>query len=163
MQFQLASRRTWQFVLTPLSYLTVLLARSTPSIGRLPADPGYDYIISGSQQGLRALLLGDPYFHLGARFIALVVSWFPLAHQVLTLSVLVHFVCTGCAVIIAAIVTCESQHKWLGYFSGLLLVAAPHASESALGNVGNLKWPMITALIVVCCSPTSIQRHPTLI
>ena len=163
MQFELASRRTWQFILAPLSYLAILLARSTPSIGRLPADPGYDYILGGSEQGLRALVLGDPYFHFVARLIALVVSWFPLAHQVLTLSILVHFVWTACAVIITAVVTRESQHKWLGYFSGLLLVTAPHASESALGNVGNLKWPMITALIVACCSPTSIQRHPTLI
>jgi hypothetical protein len=156
-------KRTLLLLLGPLSYLFILLARSSSSMGRLPADPGYDYILAGSERGLGTLLLGDPYFHFGARFIALITSWFPLAYQVLTLSVLVHLVWTGCAVIIAAVVARESQHKWLGYISGFLLITAPHASESALGNVGNLKWPMITALIVACCSPTSIQRHPTLI
>lgn len=150
-------------VVLPLSYLLTLIARSSSSMGRLPADPGYDYILAGAERGLGALALGDPYFHFGARFVALITSWFPLAYQVLTLSILVHLVWTGCAVLIAAVVTHESQQKWLGIVSGFLLVTAPHASESALGNVGNLKWPMITALIAACCSPTSIQRHPTLI
>lgn len=150
-------------VVLPLSYLVILTARSSSSMGRLPADPGYDYILAGSERGLGALALGDPYFHFGARFVALITSWFPLAYQVLTLSILVHLVWTGCAAIIAAVVTHESQQKWLGIVSGFLLVTAPHASESALGNVGNLKWPMISALIVACSSPTFIQRHPTLI
>jgi len=156
-------KRTLLLLLVPLSYLLILIARSSSSMGRLPADPGYDYILAGSERGLGALVLGDPYFHFGARFVGLITSWFPLAYQVLTLSVLVHLVWTGCAVIIAAVVTRESQQKWLGYFSGFLLITAPHASESALGNVGNVKWSMITALVVACCSPTSIHRHPTLI
>lgn len=150
-------------VVLPLSYLLTLIARSSSSMGRLPADPGYDYILAGAERGLGALALGDPYFHFGARFVALITSWFPLAYQVLTLSILVHLVWTGCAVLIAAVVTHESQQKWLGIVSGFLLVTAPHASESALGNVGNVKWPLITALVAACCSPTSIQRHPTLI
>lgn len=156
-------KRTAFAILAPLSYLAILIARSFSSMGRLPADPGYDYVLDGSEQGWGALTLGDPYFHFGARFIALIVSWFPLASQVVALSVFVHLVWSGCALIIAYIVTHESQQKWLGYLSGLLIVTAPHASESGLGNVGNVKWPIIAALITACCSPTSLSRHPALL
>ena len=144
-----------------LGYFSLLVSRSLHSMGRLPADPGYGYVLEGSERGLQALLLGDPYFHLAARFLAFVTSWFPLAQQVLALSILVHIVWAGCAVIIAAVVSLESQSRLLGYLSGFLLVSAPHASESALGNVGNVKWPLIAALLVVCCSPSAVARRPT--
>lgn len=160
---QAINRRTPIAVLVPLSYFLVLMARSYTSLNRLPADPGYDYILDGSELGLRALALGDPYFHFGARFIALVVSWFPLESQAVVLSTAVHLVWSGCAVLIAAIVTRESRQKWLGFIAGLLLVAVPHASESALGNVGNVKWPIIAALLVACSSPAALARHPVLL
>ena len=129
-------------------------------MGRLPADPGYGYVLEGSERGLQALLFGDPYFHLAARFLAFVTSWFPLAQQVLALSILVHIFWAGCAVVIAAVVSLESHSRLLGYLSGLLLVSAPHASESVLGNVGNVKWPLIAALLIVCCSPHQLLVVP---
>ena len=96
-------------------------------MGRLPADPGYDYVLDGSEQGLSVLTLGDPYFHVGARLLALVTSWFPLAYQAVVLSVLVHVVWSICAVVIANVITTETRKQWLGYLAGCFLVAAPHA------------------------------------
>lgn len=151
----------WLGIAAFFGYFLLLVSRSLHSIGRLPADPGYGYILEGSERGLQALLFGDPYFHLAARFLAFVASWFPLAQQVLALSILVHIVWAGCAVVIAAVVSLESRSGLLGYLSGLLLVSAPHASESVLGNVGNVKWPLIAALLAVCCSPSSVARRPT--
>jgi hypothetical protein len=149
--------------LAPVSYFAILLARSYESVERLPADPGYDYILDGSEHGLRALMHGDPYFHFMSRLLALVTSWFPLANQVIVLSLLVHGLWTGCAMIIASVITKESGQKLLGYLAGLVLITAPHASESGLGNVGNVKWPMIAALLTVCCSHEMIARYPMLI
>jgi hypothetical protein len=146
--------------LVPLSYFLILVTRSYPSMGRLPADPGYDYVLNGSEQGLSALTLGDPYFHVGARLLALVTSWFPLAYQAVVLSVLVHVVWSICAVVIANVIATETRKRWLGYLAGCFLIAAPHASESGLGNVGNVKWPLLAALLVVSGSRTSIQTFP---
>jgi hypothetical protein len=146
--------------LVPLSYFLILATRSYPSVGRLPADPGYDYVLDGSEQGLSALTLGDPYFHVGARLLALVTSWFPLAYQAVVLSILVHIVWSICAVVIANVITMETRKRWLGYLAGCFLVAAPHASESGLGNVGNVKWPLLAALLVVSGSRSSIQTFP---
>ncbi|NBY56816.1 MAG: hypothetical protein EBQ57_00470, partial [Actinobacteria bacterium] len=126
--------------------------RSTQSIGRLPADPGYGYVSEALDRGVMALWSGDPYYHVAARAVALIVSWFPLASQAIVMTLIVHMVWSLCSVVIAVTTHRESSQIVVGVVTGLLLALAPHASESGIGNVGNIKWPMLAALVVVCAS-----------
>ena len=132
--------------------IAILFMRSLNAFNRLPADPGYDYIFQAKLDGLGSLTLGDPYFHLAARTLAWLTSFAPLEWHAAVLSTLVHLVWASCAVGIAYVVSLESVPRWIAGFAGLLLICAPHASESSLGNIGNVKWPLLTAAIVVCSS-----------
>jgi len=141
-----------------LLYLSVLLARTTNSLTRLPSDPGYSYIQDGADEGLPSLLLGDPYLHVAARALAWITSWIPIAAQAVVLATLVHLVWAGCAVAIAHVGWLETRSRVVTLLAGLFLVAAPHASESSLGNIGNVKWPLLTTLLVMCASAATVQR-----
>ena len=141
-----------------ITYLAVLYARTRHSVTRLPSDPGYSYIQDGADAGLESLLSGDPYLHVAARGLAWVTSWFPLTVQAVVLATLVHLVWAGCAVVIARVTWLETHSRVVMLLAGLALVAAPHASESSLGNIGNVKWPLLTAVLVMCASALTVQR-----
>jgi hypothetical protein len=141
------------------AFLFILIVRSRDSMFRLPSDPGYGYVFSASQDGVSAIFYGDPYFHVAARALAWIASWFPLEWQALSLALLVHLVWTICAVVISSALWLETNSRGVGVLAGLLVVTAPHASESSLGNVGNVKWPLIMATVVVCASHQYMRRH----
>ena len=145
-----------------VAYLLILLARSRKSIAYLPSDPGYGYIYAASQDGVSALIQGDPYFHLVARLLAWIDSWFPLTAQAVVLAVMVHLVWTLSAVIIANVLRKETESRVISVLAGLLLVIAPHASESSLGNAGNVKWPLLAASLVLCNSAEFLATRPRL-
>jgi len=101
---------------------------------------------------------GDPYYHVAARAVALVVSWFPLTAQAIVMALLVHLVWSLSAAIIGVVTHRQSGQIIVGIVSGLCLALVPHASESGIGNVGNVKWPLLAALVVTCAS-TKLQPH----
>lgn len=140
------------------SSLLILLGRTRDSLPRLPSDPGYSYITDAAMSGLLSLVEGDPYFHVAARFLAWLTSWFPLSTQALVLASLVHLVWAGCATAIALVVKLESKSTSMAVLAGMLLVTAPHASESSIGNVGNVKWPLLTSLLVICSSDRAVRQ-----
>ena len=158
----LRGSKPWNFgvhlSLVLVSYFIVLVLRTLHSIGRLPADPGYGYILGGATNGISALTVGDPYFHVGARLLALLTSIFPLESQAIALALLVHVVWATCGAIVAFVVRMQYESDWFGYLAGLLLILSPHASESSIGNVGNVKWPLLTALTLIACSSKSSDR-----
>jgi hypothetical protein len=134
------------------TFLTIVLTRSLDAFNKLPADPGYSYVEEASNHGVASLAVGDPYFHIAARTLAWLTSVAPLEWHAAVLSTLVHLVWAGCAVYITYVVSFEPVPKWTAGIAGLLLICAPHASESSLGNVGNVKWPLLTAVLVLCSS-----------
>ena len=154
--------RTSMFWGSAVAYFLILLARSRESIAYLPSDPGYGYIYAASQDGVSALIQGDPYFHLVARLLAWIDSWFPLTAQAVVLAVMVHLVWTLSAVIIANVLWTETGSRVISVLVGLLLVIALHASESSLGNVGNVKWPLLAASLVLCSSAEYLAIRPRL-
>jgi len=141
-------------------FFGVLLARTTDSINRIPADPGYQYIQEAAQQGFRSVFFGDPYFHLVTRLMAWVTTWFPLGWHAITLSLMAHALWAGCALAISVTVERETSSNWTGAISGFLLVSAPHASESIVGSIGSIKWPLLTAAIVTCSSIRTLRVAP---
>jgi hypothetical protein len=138
--------------LAGIAMFGLLLLRSAHSFTRLPADPGYDYILQARRQGFEALAQGDPYFHVAARAIALTTSVFPLFTQAVVLALLVHIIWVISALVITTVVRREYNSTNLAVLCGLALIMVPHASESGIGNVGNVKWPLFAALILTSAS-----------
>lgn len=150
-------KHVWVYVGSFILYLGVLLARNAKSLGRIPADPGYSYIQDGAGQGIRSLLYGDPYYHIAARAVAWVVSWFPLSTHAILLTTLTLFVWANCGLTVLHVVRLETKSLLFGMISGLVLITAPHAAESGF-TVGNLKWPLLGSLLIGSASRRALSR-----
>lgn len=132
--------------------------RSWAVIGRLPSDPGYDYFLEANERGLRSVVGLDPYLHVSARLIAYLVSHVGLENQVLITGLVVNAAWALGACGIAYAVEREVGNSLVGGLSGMALVLCPAASESALTNIGNVKWPL-TALTVVLFSAQKMPKR----
>lgn len=158
-------RRSYAHASEFLFFFAVLIIRSRGALDRIPADPGYDYIYSSATNGIKSLSQGDPYFHLAARLISLLAAQFPIELQALAQSLMAHVIWALCAVGFSRVIFLETSRRFIGTVSGLLLVTAPHAYESSLGNVGNVKWPLTLLLVVICSSShfTTLHQRTTLL
>jgi len=80
-------------------------------------------------------------------------------YQAIVASVLMQFVFVIVAVLIVLIVRLETNQNLLGLIAGLIVVLVPSASESTVGNLGSVKWPLTVALAVLCASDAFAQQH----
>lgn len=144
-----------------LTIFTVLNTRTLHSIMRFPADPGYDYVLSGSTNGVKSWFDLNPYVHFGAHFLSWLASFAPMTTQAFVLATLVHLLWSAIAVVVFVVLHREGFSRFVSILSALTIALCPAASESSLANVGNVKWPLlIFALILV--SSNQLVRYPKL-
>ena len=126
------------------------MLRLRGSILRLPADPGY-YIFQGVRQdSFRNLItLETDYIYFLERFVALIVVAFPIELTALISSLITSLIWVSTAVIVTAITKQTTRSSLLAVGAGLMVVLVPAASESSIGNIGNIKWQVLIALTVV--------------
>ena len=120
------------------------------SIFRLPADPGY-YIFQGVREdSFRNLItLETDYFNFLERLIALTAVVFPIEFIALASSLLTSLIWVSTAITITVIAKQTTRSSLLAFGAGLMVVLVPAASESSIGNIGNIKWQVLIALTVV--------------
>lgn len=131
-------------------YAFLLILRLRGSILRLPADPGY-YIFQGVRQDSihNLITLETDYIYFLERFVALIVVAFPIELTALVSSLITSLIWVSTAVIVTAITKQTTRSSLLGVGAGLMVVLVPAASESSIGNIGNIKWQVLIALTVV--------------
>jgi hypothetical protein len=142
-------QRFWYVVSFGIFYSFLLMLRLRGSIFRLPADPGYS-IFEGVRRGSfsNLLSLDADYFNFLERFVALFVVVFPIEFTALASSLITSLVWISTAVAITAIAKRVTNSSILAIMAGLMVVLVPAASESSIGNIGNIKWQMFIALTV---------------
>lgn len=124
-------------------------------------DPNYDYLYSASINGVKSWFDLDPYVHFGAHLISWLASFATLDFQAIALSLIVNAVWSSIGVGIFFLLRREGMSTFICFLSTLTLALCPAAAESSLGNVGNVKWPMII-LAIVLTSSKQIVRSPYL-
>jgi hypothetical protein len=136
----------------------ILITRSLGSMSRFPADPGYDYVLSGSQNGIKSWFNLDPYVHFGAHFLSWIASFSPIEHQAIVLAVFVHLVWALTGLGICLVLKQEGFPQYVQLISAFSLVLCPAAAESSLANVGNVKWPLLILAIFIVSSNTILAK-----
>ena len=134
------------------------------SIFRLPADPGY-YIFQGVRKdSFRNLFtLETDYIYFLERFAALIVVAFPIELTALVSSLLTSLIWVSTAVTVSAITKERTRSSLLSFAAGLMVVLVPAASESSIGNIGNIKWQVLIALTVVGSSTHLLSTRKYLV
>ena len=146
------------------TYCALLLFRLRGSIFRLPADPGY-YIFQGVRKdSFRNLFtLETDYIYFLERFAALIVVAFPIELTAIVSSLLTSLIWVTTAITVSAITKQLTRSSLLSFAAGLMVVLVPAASESSIGNIGNIKWQVLIALTVVGSSTHLLSTRKYLV
>jgi hypothetical protein len=144
------------------TYLVVSLMRGWRGLDQIPSDPGYNWIqdrVSGGWSILRF----SPYLHMDAPLIASLLSSLPRELHGLAGTLISHVIW----MISALVVFCVLRHRNFGaiasFVGGLLLITTPWAAQSAIGNYGNVRWPILVAATVVISAEVSYKQPRILI
>ncbi len=140
-------------------YLAVIFWRSWSALGRLPADPGYGYMEDALRNPLSIVFsTRQTYLQILPRLITEVVILFPIEYHAVVTASLVNLVWVACALVIAQVIYSETGDRLMSGLSGSILLHVPVAMESSLGNIGNVKWPVMAAVATAYCSASALQR-----
>ena len=155
--------RLW-LSLTGFIYAFVIVARDWRAIDRIGADTGYTYVPEAVNNNLLVIFKPFPeYFEISGRAAAELVAVFPIRYHAIASSTVVNFIWVGLGLLIYSIIFQETQDRFVSSLAGLALIVTPHASESSIGNIGMIKFPLTAAIALAYCSSRAILKYPKLI
>jgi len=156
--------QNWFSSVTGFVYAIVIFARDWNALDRIAADTGYTYVPEAVRDNLWVLFKPLPeYFEVSGRAAAEVVAIFPIRYHAIASSTVVNFIWVGLGLLIYAIIFQETRSKIASSLAGLALIVTPHASESSIGNIGMIKFPLTAAIALAFCSSRAITKFPKLI
>jgi hypothetical protein len=138
-------------------YFAVLLARGWKGLDQIPSDPGYLWIHLRVTKGWD-LLAVDPYFHLDSPIIASTISSLPREIHGLASTLVTHLVWAMCALCVFVVLRRMRLPSLISFCGGMLLVSTPWAAQSAIGNYGNLRWPILVAAAVFIVGENTSEK-----
>jgi hypothetical protein len=143
------------------TWTILLFLRTTNSIGRFPADPGYDLILQARLgKGIQTFSTDRwPYFYVIPRALIDFVTIWPMRFEAVMLGSLINLVWVGSAFVVLATVFYQTRNLVLSIICGSLLVLSPVAMESSLGSFGNVKWPLTVALTFALSEPAFLRER----
>jgi hypothetical protein len=151
---RLADRKTWLVASGFVLYSLIIVSRGIRGLDQIPSDPGYSAIAHRIGHPLKIIGF-QPYLHTDQLMIASIAAFVQIDFQGIVASLITHAVWTICAVVICLSLVRLQIARWVSYVSGLTLALCPWAAQSSLGNFGNVRWPILTAVVVVvACEST---------
>jgi len=138
-------------------FLLIVIARGWNGLDQIPSDPGYDYIGERVQLGISVVEV-EPYLYAEQSTLASLASLLPLEHRGLFLTLASHGIWALCALVIFRELRRHGLGAVISVIGGLLLVTTPWAAQSAIGNYGNVRWPILVAAGVIFAAEISSKR-----
>ncbi len=147
-------RRTitvYQSLALYLIFFVVYLVKIRHSMFFIPADPGIDYLIDANRGWLRNLtILADGQLVIGYKMIANLISLLSSRYHALAMGIVIAGLWALGALFVARLYSKTTNQLWWSMTIGLLVILAPAASESQLGNIGGTRWLLylVVALMI---------------
>ena len=117
----------------------------------IPADPGIDYLIDANRGWLRNLtILADGQLVIGYKMIANLISLLSSRYHALAMGIVIAGLWALGATFTARYYSKATNNLLWSTIIGLLVILAPAASESQLGNIGGTRWLLylVVALMI---------------
>ena len=134
-----------------LIFFVVYLVKIRHSMFFIPADPGIDYLIDANRGWLRNLtILADGQLVIGYKMIANLISLLSSRYHALAMGIVIAGLWALGALFVARLYSKTTNHLLWSMTIGLLIILAPAASESQLGNIGGTRWLLylVVALMI---------------
>ena len=131
--------------------------RGWQGLNQIPSDPGYNWIEDRVRGGWSILTL-DPYLHVDSPLITSMISLFPREFHGIVGTLATHVIWMLSALVIFEVLRRRNFGAAASFVGGLLLVSTPWAAQSAIGNYGNVRWPILVAAAVFIASEVAFKR-----
>ena len=134
-----------------LIFFVVYLVKIRHSMFFIPADPGIDYLIDANRGWLENLtILADGQLVVGYKIIANSISVLSPRSHALAMGIVIAGLWALGALFVARLYSKTTNHLMWSMTIGLLVILAPAASESQLGNIGGTRWLLylVVALMI---------------
>jgi len=141
--------RSWPWIITAAS-AAVLLGRAGGVLGRFSGEDPEIFYFAARTRGLGPVF--EPfggYVHVVPRLVAWLTAWAPVDDAAVVMRLLV----LGCWLLTAVVAAraCEgvTGDRRIGALAATAVVLAPIASESALGVLANVHFPLLVLVVVL--------------
>ncbi|MGA1332613.1 MAG: hypothetical protein ACO31D_05595 [Ilumatobacteraceae bacterium] len=138
-------------------FLLIVVVRGWSGLDQIPSDPGYDYIGERVRTGFKILEV-QPYLYADQSLIASTASLLPLEARGIFLTVASHVIWACCALAVFHALRRLGVGTVTSFVGGLLLVTTPWAAQSAIGNYGNIRWPILVAAVITISGEITSEK-----
>jgi hypothetical protein len=146
--------------LSALLGLSILL-RMRGAILRLTPDASYDIFSEARNQPFSSIFsFADGYLSLLPRMMAHVIVIAPIEYTAMFSIFFTSLFWILAGAIVAYCVKSELNNIYWATIAALMVVLAPGARESSLGNIGNVRWQMFIMLAVAGSSFAFVAKFP---
>ena len=139
----------------------IILFRLQGGIFRIPPDPGY-YMFDDARNAPLWKIFSynswEGYISVIPRITATLTVFFPLTQTALIASLVTATIWVLTGLCVFHIVLQESKSRILSLMACFMVALVPAASESSIGNFGNIKWQLFILIAVICASPQFFLR-----
>ncbi len=147
-----------QVMLSLLIFTIAAIGRVIYSADRLPPDPGYGFFEESHSSNIWVIFRTEGgYLDVPRRLLSEVVILFPIRYSALIGTGLWVVLCVLSALAVMFLILRAGFRHLIAFTSGLLVVLAPSASESQIGNQSVVKWLLLLLLIFALSLPLSKQ------
>jgi hypothetical protein len=140
---------------------SVMLFRMRGAILRLTPDASYDIFSEARNQPFSSIFsFADGYLSLLPRVMAHVIVVAPIEYTAMFSIFFTSLFWILAGAIVAYCVKSELNNIYWATIAALMVVLAPGARESSLGNIGNVRWQMFIMLAVAGSSFAFVAKFP---
>lgn len=153
-----------QIGLSVLIFTISAVGRVIYSADRLPPDPGYGFFEESHNSNLWVIFRTEGgYLDVPRRLLSEVVVLFPIRFSAFIGTGLWILLCVLSASVVMLMILRAGFSFLIALVSGLLVVLAPSASESQVGNQSVVKWFLLLLLIFALSLPREKQIKMSLL
>lgn len=164
MRFVSLQKKFNQIGLSVLIFTISAVGRVIYSADRLPPDPGYGFFEESHNSNLWVIFRTEGgYLDVPRRLLSEVVVLFPIRFSAFIGTGLWILLCVLSASVVMLMILRAGFSFLIALVSGLLVVLAPSASESQVGNQSVVKWFLLLLLIFALSLPREKQIKMSLL
>ena len=164
MRFVSLQKKFNQIGLSVLIFTISAVGRVIYSADRLPPDPGYGFFEESHNSNLWVIFRTEGgYLDVPRRLLSEVVVLFPIRFSAFIGTGLWILLCVLSASVVMFMILRAGFSFLIALVSGLLVVLAPSASESQVGNQSVVKWFLLLLLIFALSLPREKQIKMSLL
>lgn len=150
----------YSWIFWAVAFSTFAVGRVINSADRLPPDPSYGFFEDSYASNFLVIFRTEGgYLDIPRRLLSELIVLFPMRYTALLGTAIWVVICVSSALIVSSIVFKSLGNSLAAFLCGFMVVVAPSASESQVGNQSVIKWFLILVLVFVLSASKNLEIY----